>query len=239
MPDLTSTPPFVLMYHSVARCDADPYRITVSPHRFAAHMRWLRRSGLTGVSMRELIQACERNADRGLVGLTFDDGYADFVAEAMPVLARHRFTATVFVVAGKLGGHNDWERDGAMRSLMTADQVRQVADRGMEIGSHSMTHAHFQDADPWVLKMEIQQSRDLLESMLGQTVRGFGYPYGELPESALRATRDAGYDYAVATWHTARPDRHALPRTYVGERDGVGRLVAKQLRHHLTWGRRR
>src|SRR5690242_10550163 len=109
MHDLTRTPPLVLMYHSVGACDDDPYRITVSPRRLAAHLRWLRRSGLTGVSMRELIQAGHRGAARRMVGLTFDDGYADFLDAAVPVLARYGFTATAFVVAGRLGGHNDWE----------------------------------------------------------------------------------------------------------------------------------
>jgi peptidoglycan/xylan/chitin deacetylase (PgdA/CDA1 family) len=239
MPDLTRTPPLALMYHSVTANGDDPYHITVSPRRFAAQMRWLRRSGLRGVSMRELIRAGNRGAARRLVGLTFDDGYADFLGEALPILAQHGFTATAYVVAGRLGGYNDWEQDGPAKALMTVDQLREAADRGVEIGSHSMTHAHLEDADPGDLKVEIQESRDLLESVLGRAIDGFCYPYGELSDPVLRATREAGYDYAVATWQMARHDRHALPRTYAGERDWAGRLVAKRIRHWLTWGRRR
>jgi hypothetical protein len=47
----------------------------------------------------------------------------------------------------------------------------------------------------------------------------------------------AGYDYAVATWHSAQRDRRAMPRTYVGERDRASRLLAKRVRHRFTWGK--
>src|SRR5262245_45277787 len=99
-----STVPFVLMSHSVADRDSDPYRITVTPDRFTRQMRWLARHRLRGVAMGELLGAAQRGSTKGLVGLTFDDGYADFPRHVVPVLARFGFTATVFVVAGRLGG---------------------------------------------------------------------------------------------------------------------------------------
>src|SRR5262245_51571997 len=130
--------PLVLMYHSVSPYQHDPYRITVSPERFAQQMNWLRRWGLTGVTLRGLLEARRCGDRRRLVGLTFDDGYADFAEYVLPVLAHHGFAATVFVVAGRLGGHNAWDRDGPRKALLTADQVRRVADAGMEIGSHGL-----------------------------------------------------------------------------------------------------
>ncbi len=227
--------PFVLMYHSVNDTDDDPYRITVSPARFAEQMRWLERHGLRGTSMRELLDAADRGRTTGLVGLTFDDGYADFTTHVVPVLARHGFTATVFVVAGRLGGHNDWEERGPVKSLMTVDQVREVARTGIEIGSHGLRHRRLTHADADLLGAEIEDSRETLESLTGVPVRGFCYPYGELSDAAVRAARAAGYDYAVATRASARRDRHALPRTYIGERDGAARMYAKLIRHRLAW----
>jgi peptidoglycan/xylan/chitin deacetylase (PgdA/CDA1 family) len=239
MHDNLTSPPFTLMYHSVADASADPYRITVSPGRFAAHMRLLHRAGLRGVSMGELLGAARQGAATGrMVGLTFDDGYADFTTEVLPILARYRFTATLFVVAGKLGGHNDWDGDGPVKPLMTADQVRQAAGRGIEIGSHGMNHRALAAADPELLKLELQSSRDALTALLDTPIDGFAYHYGDLSDSALLAARAAGYDYAAATWHLARNDPHALPRTYVGEKDGAARLLAKRVRHRLTWERR-
>ncbi len=96
--------PMVLMYHSVQPYTEDPYLVTVGPSRFEQQMRWLSRRGLRGVSIAELLAARAAGAGKGLVGLTFDDGYADFAEYALPVLQRHGFTATVFVIAGGWAG---------------------------------------------------------------------------------------------------------------------------------------
>ena len=71
--------PLVLMYHSVDRYRTDPYQITVRPDRFDQQMCWLWQHGLRGVSMRQLLAAHRQGVAAGLVGLTFDDGYADFL----------------------------------------------------------------------------------------------------------------------------------------------------------------
>src|SRR4029453_14387879 len=75
--------------------------------RLDRHLTLLRRLGLRGVSLAEVLAAEARGNAGGLVGLTFDDGYTDFLDHAVPVLARHGMTATVYVVAGRLGGANE------------------------------------------------------------------------------------------------------------------------------------
>ena len=80
--------PLVLMYHSVEPYQADPYLVTVSPPRFEQQMHWLARRGLRGTSVRDLLAARAAGDAAGLVGLTFDDGYADFARHALPVLQR-------------------------------------------------------------------------------------------------------------------------------------------------------
>jgi putative peptidoglycan lipid II flippase len=226
--------PFVLMYHSVSSGDDDPHGVVVSPARFAQQMRWLQRRGLRGTSMQHLLEAAERGSTAGLVGLTFDDGYADFTFNVLPVLARHGFTATVFVVAGKLGGRNDWD-DGPRRSLMTADDVRAAARQGIEIGSHGVNHRALSQVDAVCLDDELRGSRKILQSLTNRPVPGFCYPFGDLSDPVVRAARAVGYDYAVAIRATGTADRHALPRTYVGDNDGPVRLLLKEMRHRLTW----
>ena len=92
--------PAIAMFHSVSPYDEDPYLVTVTPERFDRQMRWLRRRGLRGVSVGELMSASRHGAGRELIGLTFDDGYADFIEYALPVLARYGFGGTVFPIAG-------------------------------------------------------------------------------------------------------------------------------------------
>ncbi len=228
------TIPLVLMYHSVAPYDEDPHLVTVTPRRFEAQMCWLRRRGLRGVSMGELLKAVAERQARGLVGLTFDDGYQDFFTHAVPVLQRCGFTATVFVLAGRLGGSNTWDRPGPQKALLTADQVRQVAQSGMEIGSHGLEHVSLPGVDDARLSAETARSRAILQELLGMQVRGFCYPYGHLDARVVEAVGDAGYDYACAVEPSSAIGRQAIPRTAFFERDSSWRLDAKRIVSALT-----
>ncbi|WP_073814676.1 polysaccharide deacetylase family protein [Kitasatospora sp. CB01950] len=223
--------PWILMYHSVAEEDEDPYQLTVSPERFAEQMDWLHRSGRRGVSVRELLAAQARGRESRLVGLTFDDGYADFARHAVPVLREHGFTATAYVMPDLLGAANHWDAEGPRKKLLTVDQVTELAASGWEIGSHGLGHQALSGLPPAALERQTKESRHKLEDLVGGPVTGFCYPYGAVDLPATRAVRDAGYDYACAIEHSSLTGRHALPRCYVGDRDGVWRLRAKHGRH--------
>ncbi len=229
--------PTVLMYHSVAPYDQDPYLVTVHPARFHQQLRWLDRRGWRGASMRELLAAQPGAADQGLVGLTFDDGYADFSEHVLPALRRFGFTATVFVLADLLGGWNCWDDAGPRKALMTAEQIRHAAASGMEIGSHGLRHVSLVAASGDALTAEVLESRAILQEVSGQEVSGFCYPYGHVDAAVVNAVRAAGYRYGCAIWPSHLTGLHALPRTYVGDRDGSVRLLAKWYRHQL-WYRR-
>jgi len=226
--------PPVLMYHSVARYDTDPLLITVSPARFAEQMRLLHRLGITGTSVQQLLQAAEDRRPGVRVGLTFDDGYRDFVTDVLPVLRRYGFTATVFVVAGSLGGDNHWDPAVPRKALMTAEQLREVAAAGMEIGSHGLRHASLPWLDRAALRTEVERSRAILQAVSGQPVAGFCYPYGDLGAREVDAVRAAGYRYGCAVGASELAGRYALPRSYVGDRDGPVRLFGKWVRHRLS-----
>ncbi|MCQ9182211.1 polysaccharide deacetylase family protein [Streptomyces sp. IBSBF 2953] len=221
------------MYHSVGDCSEDPYRVTVTPERLEKQLRWLRRRGLRGVSMAELLAARARGEGRDLVGLTFDDGYADFLTGALPVLRRNGCTATLFVLPGRLGGHNAWDPLGPRKSLLTADGIRRAADEGVEIGSHGLTHVDLTAADDITLKAETVESRTVLAELLGAEPDGFCYPYGTIDRRAVDAVREAGYAYACAIDPGPLNGPHALPRLHVGQNDDALRLYLKYRLHRL------
>ena len=123
--------PMIFMYHGVADADEDPNQLCVSPARFAEQMAWLARRGLRGVGIAELVDAMRAGRQRGLVGLTFDDGYTNVLETALPVLRRHGFGATAYIISDRLGGTNEWD-EGPVWQLMTADQVRELAAAGIE-----------------------------------------------------------------------------------------------------------
>jgi len=225
--------PLILMYHAVADVAEDPYHLAVSPARLDSQLRTLRRLGLRGVAVGELFDAMTTGRARGLVGLSFDDGYADFAANAVPVLRRHGCGATVFVVTDRLGKTNDWDA-GPVWPLLDADGVRELAEAGIEIGSHTATHVRLAGLEPEALAAELRSSRDTLADLLGSAPRGFAYPYGSVDRAARDAVRAAGYRYACAV----SPPRSGLsyltlPRSYAGERDDPARLTAKWALHRV------
>lgn len=142
-PDLTrlglSRVPMILMYHGVADVATDPYHLCVTPARFAEQMATLQRLGLRGVGIATLVDAMRAGRQRGLVGITFDDGYVNVLEAALPELKRHGFAASVYIISGRLGGTNEWD-EGPAWPLLSAAQVGELAAAGMEIGSHSATH---------------------------------------------------------------------------------------------------
>jgi peptidoglycan/xylan/chitin deacetylase (PgdA/CDA1 family) len=221
--------PRVLMYHSISQ-QGDNDALRASPERFEAQMLHLKRHNLRGVSMRELCRAMNTGDTRGLVGLTFDDGYEDFLSTALPMLETLGFSATVFVVAGMLGKENTWEHRGGPRlrsRLLGADGVREISERRMEVGSHTVTHPRLSGLDPEMLAREVDDSRQMLGEIVGTPVEGFCYPYGDLDGPAVRAVRSAGYVYAVATKKQIEYGIYDWPRTYVGEKDSPLRFGVK------------
>ncbi|WP_031087225.1 polysaccharide deacetylase family protein [Streptomyces sp. NRRL WC-3549] len=225
---LLSSPPWILTYHSVADPTKDPYGITVSADRLDEQLTWLRRRGLTGVGITSLLRA-DASERRALVGLTFDDGYADFVQEALPVLLAHGCTATVFVLPGRFGGGNDWD------PLLTEEGVRAVAAAGMEIGSHGLRHLDLTTLSDAALRRETHASREALGRITGGLPAGFCYPYGSADARVLASVRDAGYAYGCALDPGPLRGPLALPRTHVSHADRSARLRAKAVRHRIRY----
>ncbi len=225
--------PPVLMYHSIsAQRGPDPHRLRVHPYRLDRHLRLLRRLGLRGVSLSELLHAHEQGDAAGLVGLTFDDGYTDFLEQAVPVLDRYGMTGTVYVVTGGLGAPKAWGTEPRW-DIMDADQVRAVVAAGHEVGSHTVSHLRLAGADPAVLAAELTQSRATLVDVLQRDVPSFCYPYGSFDAAAGDAVRAAGYDHACVTGDYDPGDRFTLPRCYVAPKDTEVHLAARLARHHV------
>ncbi|MGW6979491.1 polysaccharide deacetylase family protein [Streptomyces sp. NPDC054932] len=241
VPARRTASPWVLMYHSVAEFTdpaEDPYGITVTPSALEAQLLWLRSRGLRGVSVGELLRARAAGHGAGLVGLTFDDGYTDFLTHALPLLRRYDCTSTLFVLPGRLGVDNVWDPLGPRKSLLTAEGIREVADAGQEIGSHGLLHQDLTATADDMLQQELRGSRDLLRELTGTLPEGFCYPYGHLDARVVGATRAAGYGYACAIDPGRLAGPHALPRTHVSQADGGARLRIKQIRHQVRELRR-
>ena len=112
-----------------------------------------------------------------------------------------------------------WREDGRDR-LMTAEQLRQLADDGHEVGSHTQTHPILTRLSPDRLAHELATSRTEIEAIIGRPVVSLAYPNGDHDETVVSAARRAGYRYAVTTLPGVSPigtDPLRLRRVHVSQ----------------------
>jgi peptidoglycan/xylan/chitin deacetylase (PgdA/CDA1 family) len=147
----------------------------------------------------------------------------------VPVLHRWGFTATVFLLPGRLGGENSWEPTGPRKPLFDAQDVRCAASAGMEIASHGLTHLDLTRVTNEVLHTAVHESRRRLTVLTGGDIDGFCYTYGFLDERAVAAVRGGGYRYACSIGPgPAGSGDFALPRIHLGQADTSLRLELKR-----------
>ncbi len=227
----------ILCYHSLDPGWASP--LAVPPGVFATHAAWLARS-------REVVSA-ERAAEamswRGTLpgkmsALTFDDGYADLHEHALPVLARHRLPATVFLVAATLsdGKAVDWVDDPPAHELRTliADQVLEMQEAGVTFGSHSRSHLDLTTLSYEDCVADLKESRHTLEDVLRGPVTLLAYPRGRHSPDVRRAAAAAGYTAALSLPEGIEEvSRYSVPRAGVYRHNGTALLRVKTMRSYV------
>ncbi len=221
----------ILMYHHIAQppvgADAVERDLSVSPERFAEHLRFLREQGYTPISLADLAAALEVGQalpERPIV-LTFDDGYRDNYEQALPILQQFGMRATFFLLTSALDENNP--------QYMTWEQAMALDAAGMELGAHGYTHADLRDRSVEFLVWQMLGSKEAIESRTGKPAQFFCYPAGEYDERAVAVLKSARYRGAVAitmgTTHTSA-GLFALRRVRVR-----GAYDAAKLGHLLAW----
>lgn len=196
----------VLMYHRVGDANnAWEARYAISAANFRSHMRALSRAGCHAVGIDAVVDWLE-NGEAIPVGaflLTFDDGFRGVREHALPVLEKLGWPCTVFLVSDLIGGEDVWTRksnpSGQTYPLLDAAELRDMQQRGCSFHSHSRSHANLPTLNDVDLADQLTGSRQVLSQLLGQEVKYFAYPFGQLDERVEAATRAAGYRAAFST----------------------------------------
>lgn len=229
--------PVLLAYHAIEDVDdavIGPW--CVGPEAFERQLDALEDVGVSWIGVRELEAwlAGEDLPPRSVL-LTFDDGYADLLENAAPVLERRGIPALVLVVGEQIGGWNEWDaRRGAVKlPLLDVDQLRELARRGWAIGAHTASHAHLTQLDDAALHHELVQPLRVLAEHDLDVVPVLAYPHGEHNARVRAATRRAGYAAALAL-EGRRPSRSergrfAVPRVEVRQDSTPESVVAAVL----------
>jgi peptidoglycan/xylan/chitin deacetylase (PgdA/CDA1 family) len=206
----------IVTYHGV---EARPGPLWIDPGRFAAQLDELVGTGAHLTTMTELLEGLRSGElPPRSVAITFDDGLRSVVEFATPLLIERNLPATVFCVAGRLGGDNGWPTQPAgteRRPLASAAELRHLAAAGFEIGSHGMHHLPLHDLPVQQLVREVVDSKHLLEQSIGSAVSAFAYPYGVIPGPAARSLIGSTYAWACTTragLALAGDDPTAVPR---------------------------
>ncbi|EKD56144.1 MAG: polysaccharide deacetylase [uncultured bacterium] len=181
----------VLMYHYIRDYNNEKDQIgtnlSVSPTTFDSQLKWLKDNGYQTVDFRYLEKPFEVNYKPLII--TFDDGYQDAYTNALPVLTKYNFTATFYIITNNIGKYN----------YLTWDQITQLKNNGMDIGSHTLSHPDLSKATNSRVENEITQSKKVLEEKIGVVITDFCYPSGKYGDKVIEALKKNNYTTATTT----------------------------------------
>lgn len=227
----------VLTYHSIG--DLRNHETNLPATTLHCHLQWLR--GYTRVVALGDICSGKWRDDRGgrgvAVCLTFDDGYADNLHAAKRALAEFGVPATCFVAAAYVGTDrrlpHDAEDGSEATRMLTWDEIRELDDTLVDVGSHGMEHVRFAQLDEDKAHRELVDSKLRLEGELGHAVRAFSFPYGRRDDFApghVEAARRAGYEVvasAIYGWNRAGDMSRCIRRIGIDSSDTMFTFASK------------
>lgn len=207
----------VFVYHRFG--DVRHPSTNTSLPEFRAHLAALRSGGYTVLPLGEIVSRLRRGEPlpERCVAITVDDAFRSFLTGAMPLLREYRYPVTLFVNTGEVAGPDylNWE------------ELRRLAEEGVEIGNHSAAHGYLLDrhrnesAADWRQRAvaDIRTAQEELTTRLGQAPQLFAYPYGEFSRELIEVVQELGFAGAVGQQSGVighGQDLYTLPRFPVG-----------------------
>lgn len=224
--------PRILMYHMVR--DSIPGKkfnsLRVSPENFAKQIHYLYETGWHSYTMSEA-NLMKNELPQKSVVITFDDGYQDNLTNALPVLKKYGFKATIYLVNDRhdrdWSGYRKAKNEGAGlkdEPKLSDKEVRELLDSGLiEIGGHTLTHANLNDVDKAESYKEICHSREKIEAEFQTDCHSFAYPFGLYDSKDEKNVAACGYTTAVTTEvgiaDLNKCDSFKIPRVTISGKD--------------------
>jgi peptidoglycan/xylan/chitin deacetylase (PgdA/CDA1 family)/glycosyltransferase involved in cell wall biosynthesis len=197
----------VVMYHRIVEQPpvGSRHGTWVTSERLRAQLDSLARRRFATITFADYAAylAGEKPLPKRPIILTFDDGYADNYTLALPLLREHGMRAVVFLIGDARITTNVWDAADAEPTLPLLDQpqIREMAQQGIEFGSHTRSHARLAGLAADRLRAEVAGSKRAIEERVGggAPVLSLCYPYGAVDAEAKAAVAEAGYAFGVAS----------------------------------------
>ena len=184
----------VLMYHRIAPVSErgrDLADLVLDPRVFDAQLAALQVHGWRTITSGQLAQAVIANDElpaRTFL-ITLDDGREDGYTHAFPLLQKHGFVATFFVITGRV----DKPR------YLTWTELREMQAAGMEIGNHTVSHLDETRYTRSRTDRQVSGAQDAIKRNLGVPAVSFAYPSGRTPANLVASVMASGLEVAYTT----------------------------------------
>lgn len=192
----------ILTFHKVD--PAFEWGVTrVTPRQFERVIIQLAEAGYETVSLAQ-VQQHTSLPERPIV-ITFDDGYESVYRHAYPVLLKHGFTATVFIISGYIGKMNRWDVNLGRLLFPHLDrhQIAELSRAGFEIGSHTEHHPDLTRITADTVRRELIRSRDTLSALTGTDTTALAFPFGRYTREVVDICAETGYRQCCGFWRHA------------------------------------
>jgi peptidoglycan/xylan/chitin deacetylase (PgdA/CDA1 family) len=226
MKNIMTTGPFIF-YHKIDIAPPDArIRGGYTPRkRFAKQIGFMRKEGFNFYTVSQMIEHFKTYGSFPHNGLaiTFDDGWKDNYENGFPILQDYGIKATIFLIPSCLGQVSvkaQSEGEGA-REHLSVDNVQEMAEYGIEFGSHTLNHKLLDRIPLNEVKTEVEESKLQIEEILNKPCKVLAYPGGHFSDEARKAVVDAGYIAGLSTIYGVndRLDLYSLNRTEILRRD--------------------
>jgi peptidoglycan/xylan/chitin deacetylase (PgdA/CDA1 family) len=212
-------------------------RLRVKPKEFDKQIKWLSSNGWTSYTLSELVKL--KDIPNKSVVITFDDGYEDNFSNALPILKKYNFKATVYIVLNRFD--NNWATDKDLNEssdelnnekMLTDEEVHIMLQSGLiEIGSHTLNHSNLPSLSINEKKTQIHESKKVIEKLFNIKCESFAYPFGFYDTKDIELVDQSNYLNATTVVNDVyKIDKYSnklIPRIMISGRQSMLNFILK------------
>lgn len=178
----------VILYHNVD--GVGPFSVTSK--QLDEHFKFYRDNNVSIISLSDLNELLEGNIDptKKYAIISFDDGYPAMKSRLLPIAKKYGYPISLFIYTDYVGQKNG--------KLLSWDDLRMLDKEGLQIESHSISHADMLKTQATnnrrLVFRELYLSKRIIELMLDRTIDHFAFPYGSYDRNTLQYAEAAGYE---------------------------------------------